>query len=265
MTEKKEKSKGLAVVDGGAAKGEADGEAVEEHADVRRKVLALREKADENYWELGSTLEEVYKNDMYRSWGFDSWKEYVEQEVDINIRKAQYLVKLQEWFGTMTPAIQKWMRELGWTKARMLMHVVTQENASEWKNRCEGKTVAEIEAMLKSENDDGDGDDGGSDTTVEKSKTLSIKGMFPDIMDVWEKASAHAADIGETEKACQMLNLICIDYLASNTNIMTKEDHLKKMEKQLGLKLVAIREEDDAVVYGGEYLDSQEEAPEDAE
>lgn len=258
MAEKEKKDK-LALVDG-----ENTGDGVDEHSDLRRTILSLREKADEDYWALGIALCEAYDKSYYRGWGFDSWKEYVEQELDIHLRKAQYLVKLQEWFSSMTPAIQKWMRSLGWTKARMLMSVVTQENAQEWKRMVEGKTVMQIEAMLSASRETGDS--GGTGDGVEaaaQSKTLSIKGMHPEMLDLWERACAHAMEVGETEKPCQALNLICIDYLASTTNILTKEDQLKKMEKQLGLKLIAIREEDDAVVYGGDYLDAQEEVKED--
>lgn len=263
---------GLAIV-GDAGDGDA-GENDTPNADIRRQVIALRNKADENYWELGVSLEKVYRKDLYREWGFDSWKSYIESpEVDIHIRKAQYLVKLQEWFGEMTPAVKDWVRSLGWTKARMLMHVINSQNAKEWKHRIEGKTVAEIDAMLKAEkNSDGD-EEGGSDSSSssDKPKALSIKGMHPEMLDAWERASSHAMEVGETDKLCQALNLICIHYLATSTNLDNKHDFLKMMEKLLGLRLVAIRETDDAVVFGSDYLaeqgaeDEDEDADEDGE
>ena len=231
------------------------------HADKRRDVLSMRDKADEDYWALSVALSEVYEGDYYRSWGFDSWREYVEQEVDIHIRKAQFLVSLQAWFGKMTPNIRDWMKRMGWTKARMLMHVVTQENAMEWKERVEGKTVAEIEAMLKAvreEDVDGEDVDGNAEGAEhnEQSKTLTIKGMFPEMMDVWERASIHAAEVGETDKPGQMLNLICIDYLATNTAISDKSDYLRQIEKTLGIKIIALHPENDSIIFGSEYIDN---------
>ena len=56
---------------------------------------------------------------------------------DFQPRKAQYLVSIQEWFGRMKPEIQGWIREMGWTKAKELVGVVTNDNAEEWQNRFE--------------------------------------------------------------------------------------------------------------------------------
>jgi len=254
MTEKKEKNEGLALVDGG----EAVGDDTEQYVELRRSILAKRAKADENYWDLGVDLAEAYNHDCYRAWGFDSWKEYVEQEVDIHIRKAQYLVKLQEWFETMTPAIQKWMRELGWTKARMLMHVVTQENATEWKNRIEGKTVAEIEEMLKSDKgEEGSGEGSDSSSAAETTSKLSFS-LFPGQRETVEDALRKAGELAESDKQGNLLTLICTEYLATNTNNQSTEDYLNHVQKSTGLKIVAVRESDDTIVFGGDYIDAQE-------
>jgi hypothetical protein len=230
-----------------------------EHEDIRQRVIALRDLTNENYWDMALVLHEVYEQNYYRGWGFDTFVEYVDNELEFGIRKSQYLVSLQTWFNKMPPAIQKWMRSLGWTKARMLMSVVTPENAAEWRNRVDGKSVSQIEAMMKSEAADSDGE-GGSDTASDKPKALTIKGMHPEMMACWEQAARHAGELGETDKPCQQLNLICIDYLATTTNLMSKHDVLRHMEKTLGLKIIAMRDSDDSVVFGGEYIEAEADA-----
>lgn len=229
-----------------------------EHGDLRRQILALRDKSESSAWELGVVLEEAYSNDRYRSWGFDSWTEYVEQELDINLRKAQYLVKLQKWFATMTPAIQKWIMDLGWTKARMLMHVVDKTNAAEWKNRVTGKTVAEIEEMLKANRDSVSSEGGGSDDSSEKARRRSFA-LFPDQDEIVTKALEKASEIAESEKEGHLLSLICMDYIANATDIFTRDDFLKGIERNLGLKILAMvptgkEGEQDDIVYGYDYL-----------
>ena len=262
-----EKNDGLAVVgDENSGAEEAQENVTVAHDDVRRQVLSLRDKTDEDYWSLSVVLREVHDNDYYREWGFDSWKEYVEQEVDIHIRKAQYLVKLQSWFDGMTPAIQKWIRALGWTKARMLMHVVTQENAQDWKNRVADKTVSEIKEMLEgdkdSEGEDGAVSESGSSETPDDKSHKFKATLMGTQWETVQSALEKAKEAGETDKDGQALSLICVDYLATNTNILTRTDMMEQYEKIWGVKLIAVElstedGEEDLIVFGGDYLEDQ--------
>ncbi len=245
-----------------------DSDADYEYKDLRRKVMSLREKTDESYWDLAVALEDVYERNCYRAWGFDSWKDYVENEIDIHIRKAQYLVQIQKWFNEMTPAIQNWIRSMGWTKSRMLMHVVTPENAREWRARVDGKTVAEIDRMLKESKAAGEGEGGASpsDGDDEKPKNLNFK-LFPGQMDNWKRAAEVAMGPAESDKPGNLLDLICTEYISSNMTIKSVGDLLGKYEKTLGLRLVAYDEAQNAVVYGEELIQELEDADavEDAE
>lgn len=237
-----------------------------DHEDVRRKILALRDRSESDAWELGVVLEEAYTNDLYRSWGFDSWKEYVEQELDIHIRKAQYLVKIQKWFTRMTPAIQKWVRELGWTKARMLMPVVDQSNAAEWRNRVAGKTVEQIKKMVSADRDGSsepgsDTGDGGDGEIQEKARRRSFS-LFPDQDEIVTKAIEKASEVADSDKEGHLVTLICVDYLANSTDVFSRDEFLKSIEKNLGLRIIAMvpseEEEQDKIVYGYDYLHSEE-------
>jgi hypothetical protein len=49
----------------------------------------------------------------------------------------------------MKPAVQEWVQSLGWTKAKELIGVVTDDNAADWKARLEGLTYAEMVVELK--------------------------------------------------------------------------------------------------------------------
>ncbi len=237
-----------------------------EFKDLRRKVLSLRAKTDESYWDLAVALEDVYERGCYRAWGFESWKDYVENEIDIQVRKAQYLVQIQKWTNELSPNIQAWIRSIGWTKARMLVGKVTEENAREWRARIDGKSVAEIEKMLKemtSAEDDGTGPS-SSDDSDEKPKGLNFK-LFPLQMDNWKRAAEIAMGPAESDKPGNLLDLICTDYIASNMTIRSVGDLMSKYEKVLGLRLIAYNESEDRVVYGEDLirqLDDEDEADE---
>lgn len=263
MTE--EKGKTLTVV------GENDGTVQVDNEDLRQEVIKLRDKADESYWAFGIALAEVYSGDKYRAWGFQTWKEYVERELDFDIRTIQYLFKLQLWFETVTPSIAKWVRGLGWTKARMLMHVVTKENAAEWKKRVDGKTVKEIQDILDGkkrledggEEGEGSGSGGGSGEkgkdgeSGRKRSWFFYSGQDRLVSDAIERAKT----VAETDNEGHALTLICTDYLATNADTMNKDDMFKNLERTTGLLIVAVREsdgeEEDEIVYGGDYVNKE--------
>lgn len=237
-----------------------------EYAEIRKKALELRNKVGEDYWELSIVLTDIYTNDRYRSWGFDSWKDYVDQELDFTIRKAQYMVKIQSWFDTLTPAMQEFFRSLGWVKCRMLMPVVVKENAKSWKKKIEGKTLKEIEGIIKG-NKIPDGSSGGGeagsgsagentssgDTLVRRSFSL-----YTGQDEVVTNAINRAKDIGETDKDGHALSLVCMDYLASSTDLIDMTSMFRHLEDITGLHIVAFKPVDgdnDEIVFGSEYIE----------
>ncbi len=235
-----------------------------EYADIRKKALDLRNKVGEDYWELSIVLSDIYTNDRYRSWGFDSWKDYVDQELDFTIRKAQYMVKIQSWFDTLTPAMQEFFRSLGWVKCRMLMPVVVKENAKSWKKKIEGKTLKEIEGIIKGNKVDGSSSGGessggsiGDSTSSSDSLVRRSFSLYTGQDEVVTNAINRAKDIGETDKDGHALSLICMDYLASSTDLIDMTSLFKHMEDITGLRIVAFKTVDgdrDEIVFGSEYL-----------
>jgi hypothetical protein len=235
--------------------------------DIRQEVLDLKNQVGDKYWLLAKDLKTVYDKDLFRNWGFESWKQYVDSELAFELRKAQYLVQIHTWISQMPPAIQEWMHELGWTKCRMLLHVVTTENATEWKNRVEGKTVAEISEILKGGGDGGGGGEGGNsgegDSMIEPSKkyTFGMKGNQISIVDM---AIARAQELAETDKPSNALALICTEFLSNSGTTLSLKDYIASAEKYLGLKIVAmkpVKDGEDDIVYGWQYLDDKSEKP----
>ncbi len=252
MSDEKEKKStgaaGLSVVDS-----EAEPSVDEDFDGIRRRVLALRDKAEESYWSLAVTIEEVYEKSLYRVWGFDSWREYIEIEMDWHIRKAQILVQLQKWFATMPPNIQQWVRSLGWGKAKILMRVVTVENATEWRKKIEGKSLHQIEEMLKEAKQvsTGDGASGGQDEDKPRKVSFSL---FKPQFDNWEVAKEKAKDMADSDKPGHLLDLICTEFLATNAGNLTVEDYLGQIERIIGAQLIAYDEEEDALIYGADLV-----------
>lgn len=228
-----------------------------EHADERAKIIDLRNKVEESYWELSKELSNVYQGSYYIAWGFASWKEYVESELQFALRKAQYLVSIQDWFGRMKPAVQEWVQSLGWTKAKELIGVVTDENAADWKARLDGLTYAELVAELKGgkkgEETPIEGD-GGDRVAPEKPERKAFS-LFPEQSSNVAAALEKAKALANTDKDGHALDLICSDFLATNAADDDFFGVLRRLEKTSGLRLVAYDKSADAVVFGSDLLD----------
>ena len=239
---------GLAVVGADAGDGEYA------HQDVRKKVLKLLALTETSTWDLSVILEEVYREDLYRGWGFDSFKEYAEKELDMKTRWSQILVQLQEWYRKLPQNIQKWIADIGITKARMLMGFVTVENAAEWKKKIAGKSVSEIKQMLKDAKGIDDGGEGGEGEGGEDKALSKNFKLFPLQMQNVDMALAKSEEISNSDKSGNNLDLICTEFLATNAGIDSVQDHLRQQEKLLGVRLIAYVEESDQVVYGSDLI-----------
>jgi hypothetical protein len=229
-----------------------------EHSDVRKRVLDLRKKVEESYWELSQSLSEVYGKSYYIAWGFQSWKEYVESELEFALRKAQYLVSISDWFSKMSPQLQDWIKGLGWTKAKELVGVVNDENAADWQARLEGLTYAQLVDELKGKGKDIetpiDGDGGESDSAEEKPQKKAFS-LFPDQSANVTAALDKAKQLANTEKDGHALDLICSDFLATNAGTDDMFSVIRRIEKSSGLYFIAYNKQTDSVVYGAEILD----------
>jgi hypothetical protein len=248
-----------------------------EHAEIRKQVLNLRDRSDEDSWALADTLIQVFNGSYYKLWGFTNWTEYVTNELDFTIRKAQYLIRTQEWLTKLPKNVQVWIRQLGWRKARMLVGIVTAENAAEWKARIGTEcSTMQLDEMLhqnavEAANDpDGKGADAGS----ERQPNYNLGRPNPQQRQNMDRAEERAAVIAECEQTkdrkAYLWDLIATDFLATNSGIRTVQEYLSKIETTLGLKLIAIDDRKGLTVIHGAatldlFADSEDEEEEEGE
>lgn len=235
-----------------------------EHVEVRQRVLDLRRKTEESYWELSIGLHEVYEGSHYIAWGYTSWKEYVSQELEFQPRKAQYLVQIQEWFGKMKPAVQGWIRSLGWTKAKELVGKVNNENYTDWKRKLDGKSYKQMMDILEPPEDApapqlSPGGRAPADDGTDNFTRLSFQ-LAPAQLQNVHDALNKAQQMAESDKPGNALDLICTDFISGNAGIDNQSEYLRGVEAQLpGIKLIAIDTnapgDDVTLVYGAENLD----------
>lgn len=233
------------------------GETYEEH---RKKILDAVTAAEDKTWEVSLLMSEVYDNEMYLQWGFGSFKDYVDQELGFEVRTAQHHINIQKWFGILPPKAVKWAKDLGWTKCRILLSVVTKENVDEWKRKVKGKTVKEIQDLLKEsrKEETEEGSEGSSEPAKEKLIPFRTS-FYPEQDANVKRAIDHVKEIAGTDKTSHALDLICTEYNATNVGDTSLQDYLVKVEKNTGVRLMAYSITDDAWVYGSELIQELEE------
>jgi hypothetical protein len=107
---------------------------------IRARVLRLRDEMAEGYFEMGRLLYRVSKEQLYRQWNapngepYEKFRDYVEHEVDFAFRKAKHLMAIWWWFAEELgdPTVSERIREIGWTKASMLVGIVDGKNVDKW-------------------------------------------------------------------------------------------------------------------------------------
>jgi hypothetical protein len=88
---------------------------------TRLRLMQLHRQGESVAFEFALTLGRVQKESLYRLWGYESFDQYVQNELDVQIRQAQQIALVGNYFGSLPPAYRELAQRLGPTKARLLV------------------------------------------------------------------------------------------------------------------------------------------------
>ena len=211
--------------------------------------FAIKTKSMEGCLHLvqGEALYEVMSNKYWEEWGFDSFDDYVEGEMEFKKRKAEYLISIYKTYVVDLGLPQEQLANLEWTKARELLKVIKPKGedtipakqalrmieqmsgkslsqVKEWVAKIQGKTAAKA-SEGSTEVDD-------SETSVKLSAIL--KG---DQVDNVHNALEVAKQITGSEALGNLLDLICTDFLAGQSDeqnvqaLAGLDDHIENLKR----------------------------------
>ena len=212
-----------------------------------------RNNVEGAYWRLATALFNVWNENAYEDWGYTSFPDYVDNELSMQRRKAQYLVAIAGWFGDQSESVQQWVKELGWTKARELVGIVDETNADEWRDVAESSSLRELTTAVKEAKSEMTEDETPSVLIKPKHKSFAL---FEDQMGNVNSALDKAKTLANSTKDGHALDLICTEYLSQNSGLDTLNDYLNRIEQVIGYKVVAFDLNGNEVVYGSETLDT---------
>ncbi len=259
---------------------------------LRERAKSLRWEIEDNYWELGKCLWEVYdgvpggyqslmkgsgakqaREALFQKWGFKSFEHYAEKELGLRKRTAQNIRYAYYWFEVQEklPAnILTELKKIGRSRVYILAGFAKKDVISLWIEKAKGctfddlkKAITQAKAVLAGRNVDTEevnqfsGTDSGGAPAPEQTHTVQTS-LYDDQFKIYEAAVVRAKGISKSDKIGHNLVLICQDFLANNEfGDDPKKDvqgYLSKMERLIGLKLIAIDPSTGAPKFGKEIL-----------
>jgi hypothetical protein len=205
---------------------------------LREEAIRAKDMVELGYMKLAKCLYDIYNQSLYQNWDFLTFENYVDTELQINYRKAMYLVEIYNKALLLNMDMVR-LEKLGWTKARELIRVVDQANADEWLSVAESSTFKELNVLVKQE----------KDKTVDRASVID---EVPTITTITFKLGMveHAIIRDALDESSRLINTedltlalanICQEWgeLKGVVPLQTTlEDHIEHLERIYGRKLV---------------------------
>lgn len=228
--------------------------------EILARLFDLKNSIDESYFEMGGLLRTIYDNKLYRDLGYSDWKNFVQDKIGFQIRKAKYLMRIYKYFVVEVgnaELISK-ISSLGWSKVKALVYVVDSQNVDEWVEKCKDATVMEVfqkvsqfKAIKK-----------GFLAKQTKKAALSFSFKLHEGQSgIVENAFKLAGKLSHSEDKNNNLSLMAQDYLDYNSSLVATDlvvqaemmkKTFKKLELAFGVKLTAVGRFTGNILYGHE-------------
>jgi hypothetical protein len=215
------------------AKAAASGQVTDRAAKVRKEILSARDNIEHGFIDLASLLSEAYHKDFHLQWGFETWEEYCNSELDTNYRKAMYLIDV--WDKCKQYKLPK--REvvkLGWTKMKDIAAVLTEKNAKQWLAKAKEMNTRELTEAVKTHRRK---DLKGKDIPVMTTMTFRMSEAEASAIT---EALEQAKKLCESDNAVVALEMICQDWMMEKGATPERTDlkaHVAFLETAYGVKI----------------------------
>lgn len=207
-------------------------------SDLVDTVARLTEGVGDNYYELGGVFSRVIAEGWYTETDHENFKDWVAATTDMKHAKARFLIQIYDKLNRLDIPWSKFSG-IGWTKVRLLLSVLTTENADEWIKKARAMNRSELEDAVKGakgEKVDDPTGEGEGDSTINKG--------FKFHKEQWEVVLAALEQMkGElpTDFDNVAMEHICATYLSGDqgdARVIAAGEPATVEEAHAGLKLI---------------------------
>jgi len=189
--------------------------AVSRDVKIRDRLSEIRGIVESSYIEFSQLLREVWANAYYLKWGYETLREYAEDELGIQYRRARYFIGIADAVAELK---LDWddIREIGWTSMRTVLPVLTKDNAKSWLDRAENTSRRELQKQVQ---------DARGAVSRGESKNITIKLTLSEaessiIMSALDKAKEMISN----ESSSLAMEHICYEWFQASGNSPEKVD-----------------------------------------
>jgi len=175
--------------------------------DIYNEIVKLTEDIDKNWIKLSKMLLGAYESGIYEKWGFDSFREFVEQDLKLEYRTVMYKVKIAKTIRDLD-IDDNMILDIGWTKFKELIPYLSedQEKNEELFELARELSVRELKIALKQGNN-------------RKAAVLKITFSFNEEQsEIINEAFELAGNLLGTQDKNRIFEAIVSDWLANNSN-----------------------------------------------
>lgn len=239
--------------------------------EAREKVKVLKDSLKDDYIELCRILYFIHKKQMYSSWGFGTFDEYVTREMEFEKSKARHLLQIWECLYERhgNKEVFSKVMSIGWTKASKLIHVVNADNVNEWvekgRHMSVENLVKEVKEFLNKKISDEPSEALATAGEVEGTpmelamKSVTLQLHHDDYLAICQ-AVERVQNMQQGVSFSQAISLMARDFIATNPKSdlsdpkATYVEYLKKYESMSDLQLVIIDSKEKEILHGFDYL-----------
>lgn len=199
-------------------------------------VPTLVEDLEFNMFRLGGILSVINAHKWYGP--HKNFKELVEKDFSLEYRKAMYLIDIYE---KLLENDIPWdaVKDVGWTKLRVLAKHLTPENVDYWVAQAKKMTFIQLCEALKAtiSQKSGSGDAEETAPVTSTVTTLTFK-VHTDQKEVVRAALDKIKEETKTEFDTVALEYLCTGYLGGNVDVSSSHDSIEDALKELGYEKV---------------------------
>ncbi len=188
----------------------------EQVVDLRADAKRLIEEINDKWYDFSTLAVKIDEEKLWQEWGYETVKDYVEQELKIEYRTWRYRVamgKALERYGLTKAHVQ----DLGWAKFKELAslfigqeYTLDEVHETLAKVRDEGMTAREVAEFARSARRTY-----GADVEPAMVKVKLTFSMMEEAAAVVEGALEVAMQLLNTESQAAALEYICTEWMAS--------------------------------------------------
>lgn len=238
-----------------------------EYLEFRTSILEVRETIEQNQLVMAEMLHKVQAESIFVQFGYESFAQWVEEELQFGTKHASNLVQTWDYFGKLCIEAQAIIKKLGPTKAQHLVGHLTNENFAELEGWLRSNpTVKEIALKFKPDSKLAKGNsEKNSDGTIRVSFNL-----LPEEKEVVTKGVQSEREGGAVSEGTALARIVTRDQInvggksplvilkdALHLNTGISVDQLVELIYQtLDMRVLALNEKGE--ISGGlQYLDAE--------